>query len=190
VLSVEATAFPGEGRLTITGQLGDVMKESAQAAQSYLKANIWRWDGDVGEDWFRTHDVHVHVPAGATPKDGPSAGITIATALVSLVTGRPMRSDTAMTGEITLTGQVLPIGGLKEKALAAQRAGVTRVIAPKLNEPDLEDFPESLTSDVEFLFLDSIDQVLDEALDRPKPARARRNRPRPVPAERAAARAR
>jgi ATP-dependent Lon protease len=190
VLFVEATAYPGEGRLTITGQLGDVMKESAQAALSYLKANIWRWDADVGEDWFRTHDVHVHVPAGATPKDGPSAGITIATALVSLVSGRPMRSDTAMTGEITLTGRVLPIGGLKEKALAAQRVGVTRVIAPKLNEPDLEDFPESLLADVEFVFVDAVDAVLAEALDQPKPARARRNRPRPVASERAAARAR
>jgi ATP-dependent Lon protease len=130
------------------------------------------------------------VPAGATPKDGPSAGITIATALVSLVTGRPMRSDTAMTGEITLTGKVLPIGGLKEKSLAAQRAGVTRVIAPKLNEPDLEDFPETLLGAVEFIFLDSIDAVLGEALEQPKPARSRRNRPRAVPSERAAARGR
>jgi ATP-dependent Lon protease len=166
VLFVEATAFPGEGRLTITGQLGDVMKESAQAALSYLKANVARLGGEVDEGWFRSHDVHVHVPAGAVPKDGPSAGITMATALSSLVTGVPVRSDTAMTGEITLTGQVLPIGGLKEKALAAQRYGITRIIAPKLNEPDLEDFPENLLADVEFLFVDSIGTVLAEALER------------------------
>jgi ATP-dependent Lon protease len=190
VLYVEATAFPGEGKLTITGQLGDVMRESAQAALSYLKAHVWRWGGEVDEGWFRAHDVHIHVPAGAVPKDGPSAGITIATALASLVTEMPVRSDTAMTGEITLTGQVLPIGGLKEKALAAQRAGLKRVIAPALNEPDLEDFPQTLLDDVEFVFVDSIDTVLDEALEQPKPARARQGRPRAVPRERAAARGR
>src|SRR3954469_8338208 len=147
ILFVEATAYPGDGKLQITGQLGDVMKESAAAALSYVKGHVWRWDPDVPEDWFATHDLHVHVPAGAVPKDGPSAGITMATTLVSLVTGRPVRSDVAMTGEITLTGQVLPIGGLKEKSLAAQRAGVTHVIAPKLNEADLEDFPDSLLSE-------------------------------------------
>jgi ATP-dependent Lon protease len=190
VLFVEATAYPGEGKLQITGQLGDVMKESAAAALSYLKANVWRWDGEVGEDWFRTHDLHVHVPAGAVPKDGPSAGITMATALVSLVTGRPVRDDTAMTGEITLTGNVLPIGGLKEKSLAAQRAGMKRVIAPKQNEPDLDDFPASLLDEVEFLFVERIDQVLDEALERPKGKRSPRGRPRAVPGERAAAKAR
>jgi ATP-dependent Lon protease len=190
VLFVEATAFPGEGKLTITGQLGDVMKESAQAALSYMKAHVHDLGGEVDEGWFRSHDLHVHVPAGAVPKDGPSAGITMATALASLVTGTPVRSDTAMTGEITLTGQVLPIGGLKEKSLAAQRAGVTRVIAPKLNEPDLDEFPANLTADVEFIFVDSIDTVLDEALERPRSARAGRPRPRAVPRERAAARSR
>ena len=137
VLFVEATAIPGKGKLTVTGQLGDVMRESAQAALSWLRGNA-----DLEDNWFATHDVHVHVPAGAVPKDGPSAGITMATALMSLVTGRAVREDTAMTGEITLTGQVLPIGGLKEKALAAQRAGITRVIAPRRNEADLEDFPD------------------------------------------------
>jgi ATP-dependent Lon protease len=151
---------------------------------------VWQFDPDVEEDWFRTHDIHVHVPAGATPKDGPSAGITIATALTSLVTGKAVRSDTAMTGEITLTGQVLPIGGLKEKSLAAQRAGITRVIAPKLNEADIEDFPDSLLKEVEFTFVDAIDQVLELALERPKPRPARRSRPRAVPRERAAARPR
>ncbi len=181
VLYVEATAYPGEGKLTITGQLGDVMKESAQAALSYLKAHVWQLGGEVDEGWFRAHDVHVHVPAGAVPKDGPSAGITITTALASLVTGVPVRSDTAMTGEITLAGHVLPIGGLKEKALAAQRVGVTRVIAPKLNEPDLEDFPPSLLGDVEFIFVDSIDRVLGEALEQPKPRGTRSVTRTPVP---------
>jgi ATP-dependent Lon protease len=190
VLFVEATAYEGEGRLNITGQLGDVMKESAQAALSYLKANLWRWGADVDPAWFRSHDVHVHVPAGAVPKDGPSAGITMATALVSLATERPMREDTAMTGEITLTGQVLPIGGLKEKALAAQRAGLTRIVAPALNEPDLEEFPDALLDDVEFIFVDSIDAVLEEALEPEKPVPARARRPRAVPRERAAARGR
>ncbi|MDQ3934550.1 MAG: endopeptidase La, partial [Actinomycetota bacterium] len=165
VLFVEATAFPGKGNLQITGQLGDVMKESAAAAFSYVKANAWRWGEGVPDDWFASNDVHVHVPAGAVPKDGPSAGITMVTALVSLVTGRPARSDTAMTGEVTLTGQVLPIGGLKEKSLAAQRAGITRVIAPKLNEADLDEFPGHLLDDIEFVFLDSVDRVLDEALE-------------------------
>ncbi|HEX8648053.1 MAG TPA: endopeptidase La [Thermoleophilaceae bacterium] len=165
VLFVEATAFPGDGKLQITGQLGDVMKESAAAALSYVKANAPRWGEGVADDWFRTNDVHVHVPAGAVPKDGPSAGITMATALVSLVTGRPVRSDTAMTGEVTLTGQVLPIGGLKEKSLAAQRAGITRVIAPKLNEADLDEFPEHLTEGIEFVFVGTVDRVLDLALE-------------------------
>jgi ATP-dependent Lon protease len=181
VLYVEATAYPGEGKLQITGQLGDVMKESAAAALSYLKANAWRWGKTVPDDWFRIHDLHVHVPAGAVPKDGPSAGITMATALVSLVTARPVRSDTAMTGEITLTGQVLPIGGLKEKALAAQRSGVTRVIAPKQNEVDFDEFPDSLKEGMEFIWVEQVDEVLRQALEADKPQRAaRRSRRRPA----------
>jgi ATP-dependent Lon protease len=159
VLFVEATRYPGKGTLLITGQLGDVMKESASAAMSWAKGNL---DGAAPS---AEEDVHVHVPAGAIPKDGPSAGITMATALVSLFTGRRVRSDTAMTGEITLTGKVLPIGGLKEKALAAQRAGIKRVIAPKLNQPDSEDFPPNLLKDVEFVWVDSIERVLREALE-------------------------
>jgi ATP-dependent Lon protease len=161
VLFVEATAMPGTGKLTITGQLGDVMKESAQAALSYVRGHA---DG-LPEDWFKTHDLHLHVPAGATPKDGPSAGVTMATALMSLVTGRPVRDDTAMTGELTLTGHVLPIGGLKEKALAAQRAGVHRVLAPRRNEDDLEDIPEHLRAGMEFIFVSEIGEVFDNALD-------------------------
>jgi ATP-dependent Lon protease len=190
VLFVEATAFPGEGRLQITGQLGEVMRESAYAALAYVKGNVWRWGHDVPDDWFRTNDIHVHVPAGAVPKDGPSAGVTIATALVSLVTARPVRSDTAMTGEITLRGNVLPIGGLREKALAAQRAGIARVIAPKLNEADLDDFPKYLLDDIDFIFVDHIDKVLKEALE---PLAEAPRRPTPVrrtSRERAAAKSR
>jgi ATP-dependent Lon protease len=163
VLFVEATAYPGEGKLQITGQLGDVMRESAAAALSYIKTISSRLD--VPEDWFRTHDIHLHVPAGAIPKDGPSAGITMATALASLVTGRPVRADTAMTGEITLTGQVLPIGGLKEKALAAQRAEITRLIIPRRNEPDVDELPDHLREEMEIIPTDTVDEVLDEALE-------------------------
>jgi ATP-dependent Lon protease len=165
VLFIEATAMPGKGKLTVTGQLGDVMKESAEAALSWVRGHA-----DLQDDWFATHDIHVHVPAGAVPKDGPSAGITMATALMSLVTGRPVRDDTAMTGEITLTGQVLPIGGLKEKALAAQRAGIKRVIAPRRNEGDLEDFPEHLRTDLEFVWAAEIEEVLAAGLEEASPA--------------------
>ncbi len=166
VLFIEASAFPGEGRLTLTGQLGDVMKESAQAALTWVRGHHEEVAPGLGADWFREHDVHVHVPAGATPKDGPSAGITMATALASLITGRCVRDDLAMTGEITLTGKVLPIGGLKEKALAAQRSGLSTVIAPGPNEPDIEEIPEHLRSRLEFVFVDEIEQVLDVALER------------------------
>jgi ATP-dependent Lon protease len=163
VLYVEATAFPGEGKLQITGQLGDVMKESAAAALSYVKT----LDGGVPEGFFRENDVHVHVPAGAIPKDGPSAGITMATALASRATGRAVRSDTAMTGEITLTGQVLPIGGLKEKALAAQRAGIKRLVIPRRNEADIDDIPAHLRKKMKFVLVDDVDEVLDAALEAP-----------------------
>jgi ATP-dependent Lon protease len=177
VLFVEATAYPGDGKLQITGQLGDVMRESAAAALSYVKNAASSLDGNVPDDWFRTHDLHVHVPAGAIPKDGPSAGITMATALASRLTGRPVRADTAMTGEITLTGQVLPIGGLKEKALAAQRAGINRLIIPRRNEADIDDIPAHLRKRMKFVLVDSVDEVLDAALEKParrSPARARR----------------
>jgi ATP-dependent Lon protease len=162
VLFVEATAMPGSGKLTLTGQLGDVMRESAQAALSYVRAHAAKYD--VPDGWFADHDIHLHVPSGAIPKDGPSAGITMATALVSLLTGRPVKADVAMTGEITLTGQVLPIGGLKEKALAAQRSGVKRVLAPARNEADLEDIPEPLRKRLEFSWVAEIGEVLDAAL--------------------------
>ena len=169
VLFVEATAMPGNPahppRLIVTGQLGDVMRESAQAALSYVRGHARDLCPDLPDDYFTTHDIHLHVPSGAIPKDGPSAGITMATALMSMVTGRPVRSDTAMTGEITLTGQVLPIGGLKEKSLAAQTLGIKHVIAPKRNEGDLEEFPEVLRSDLEFEWVESVGEVFEAALE-------------------------
>jgi len=188
VLFVEVTAYPGEGHLQITGQLGDVMKESASAALSYVKAHASDVGSAVPENWFRENDLHVHVPAGAIPKDGPSAGVTMAAAIASLVTRRPVRADTAMTGELTLTGQVLPIGGLKEKALAAQRAGINRVIAPKLNEADLDEFPKHLLDEMEFVFVDRVEKVLDQVLE--APVAALRRRPQAVPRETVAARPR
>ena len=165
VLFIEATAYAGDGKLIITGQLGDVMRESAQAALSYVRSHLPELAPGVDLEWFAEHDIHIHIPAGATPKDGPSAGITMATALVSLISGRPVRDDLAMTGEITLTGQVLPIGGLKEKALAAQRNEIRTIIAPALNERDIEDIPEHLRNDLEFVFVEEIGEVLSVALE-------------------------
>ena len=166
VLFVEASTMPGTGRLTITGQLGDVMRESAQTALSYVRANSPELFGEaLPAEWFAQHDIHIHVPAGAIPKDGSSAGVTMVTALVSLLSGRPVRSEVAMTGEVTLTGQVLPIGGLKEKALAAQLYGIRTVIAPDLNEPDTDEIPEHLRKTLRFVFVSTIDQVLDAALN-------------------------
>jgi ATP-dependent Lon protease len=177
ILFIEATAYPGRGRLKVTGQLGDVMQESAQAAHSWARSRAEQLGLDP--DWFATHDMHVHVPAGAQPKDGPSAGIAIATAIVSIASGRPVSADVAMTGEITLTGQVLPIGGVREKALAAQRAGVKTVVLPKENEPDLAELPDEAKEALSFTLADSIDQVLEVALDGSATARARRTAPLP-----------
>jgi ATP-dependent Lon protease len=164
VLFVEATAPPGSGKLTITGQLGDVMKESAQAALSWVRGHSALVAPDLPEDWFATHDIHIHVPAGAVPKDGPSAGVAMAVALSSLVSGKPVSSDVAMTGEITLTGQVLPIGGVKEKALAAERAGIKRVIVPERNEGDVDEIPEHERRDLDFVYVDRIEKALEAAL--------------------------
>ena len=163
ILFFEATAYPGKGRLTVTGQLGDVMQESAQAALSWVRAHAEQLGLDP--DWFRDHDVHLHVPAGAVPKDGPSAGITMATAIASLVRQQPVSDDVGMTGEITLTGQVLPIGGIREKSLAAQRAGLKRVIMPRENEPDLADLPAETKRELEFVLVDSIDEVFAAAFN-------------------------
>jgi ATP-dependent Lon protease len=161
VLYIEATAMPGEGRLIVTGQLGEVMRESAQAALSWVRSHA----SDLGleADWFEGKDVHIHVPAGAVPKDGPSAGIALATALASLALNRPVSEEVAMTGEITLTGQVLPVGGVREKVLAAQRAGVTTVVLPKENEGDLDDLPRDVRKSMTFVPADSIDEVIEVA---------------------------
>ena len=164
VLFIEASAMPGTGRLTITGQIGDVMRESAQAALSFVRSNVAEVVADLPSGWFADHDIHIHIPAGAIPKDGPSAGVAMVTALASMLSGRPVRSDVAMTGEVTLTGQVLPIGGLKEKALAAQRNGIKKVIAPALNEQDIDEIPEHLRNTIEFVFVQSVDEVLAAAL--------------------------
>jgi ATP-dependent Lon protease len=174
VLFIEATAMPGTGQLMITGQLGDVMRESAQAALSYVRSGVSELIPELPTDWFAGHDIHIHVPAGATPKDGPSAGVAMVVALASLLSGRPVRSEVAMTGEITLTGQVLPIGGLKDKALAAQRGGIRCVIAPERNEQDVEEIPEHLRKDLEFRFVASVEEALEIALAR----RAARRRAR------------
>jgi ATP-dependent Lon protease len=171
VLFIEATAYSGKGRLTITGQLGEVMQESAQAALSWVRSHTDEMG--LADDWFSTHDVHIHVPAGAVPKDGPSAGVTMATAIASLVRDEPVAADVGMTGEITLTGQVLPIGGLREKSLAAQRAGLKRVIFPRENEPDLDDLPPETRKALEFIPVDRIQDVFEAAF-----TGKRRTRPR------------
>jgi len=166
IVFIEAVAMPGSKGLKLTGQLGDVMKESAEAAYSCIRS---RTTGlGFPADFFDKHDIHIHVPAGAVPKDGPSAGVTMATALASIVTGRSVRHDVAMTGEITLLGKVLPIGGLKEKILGAHRAGITTIILPKKNEGDLEDLPPELREKMEFIPVESIDEVLAKALVSPK----------------------
>ncbi|HSL95568.1 MAG TPA: endopeptidase La [Thermoleophilia bacterium] len=162
ILFIEATAMPGTGHVTVTGQLGDVMKESAQAALSYVRAHARELG--VDDEYFQKNDIHIHVPAGAIPKDGPSAGVTMATAICSLVTDTPISSEVAMTGEVTLTGQVLPIGGLKEKTLAAQRAGIHTVILPTRNQVDLEDVPENLREDMTFVPVDRVEQVWEAAM--------------------------
>ncbi len=162
ILFLEATKMPGSKGFMLTGQLGEVMKESAQAAMSWVRSSAK--DYGVDEDFFSKADIHLHIPAGATPKDGPSAGVTMATALMSLLTGRPVRKDLAMTGEITLRGQVLPVGGIKEKVLAANRNGVCTVILPKRNEFDLEDVPEAVRSKMQFVFAERVDDVVHAAL--------------------------
>ncbi|GIP22436.1 endopeptidase La [Paenibacillus sp. J22TS3] len=161
-LVIEVTVVPGTGKLTLTGKLGDVMKESAQAAFSYTRSKAKELR--IPSDFHEKNDIHIHIPEGAIPKDGPSAGITIATALISALTNRHVSKDVAMTGEITLRGRVLPIGGLKEKSLAAHRAGYKKILLPKDNERDLTDIPESVRSDVEFVPVSHMDQVLEHAL--------------------------
>jgi ATP-dependent Lon protease len=162
IIFVEATRMKGKGELILTGSLGDVMKESARAALSYIQANGAEWA--IPDDAFTDMNIHIHVPAGSIPKDGPSAGITMATAIVSLLTGRPARRDVAMTGEISLTGRVLPIGGLKEKVLAARRAGVKKVVIPERNRQDMDDIPDNIRQELEFVFAEEVGEAIREAL--------------------------
>jgi ATP-dependent Lon protease len=163
ILFVEATRMRGKGGLSLTGSLGDVMKESAQAALSYARTHAKEFgiDGRI----FSSNDFHVHIPEGAIPKDGPSAGVTIATALISICTGRKVKWDVAMTGEITLRGNILPVGGIKEKVLAAQRAGVKKIILPKPNKKDLIDIPQKIKKEIEFIFVEEVKEIFENALE-------------------------
>jgi ATP-dependent Lon protease len=162
VMFIEAARMPGGKGFTVTGQLGDVMQESARAALSYIRSKTASLN--IEDKWFETNDIHLHVPAGAVPKDGPSAGVTMATALASLLTRRPVKSNVAMTGEITLRGQVLPVGGIKEKTLAAHRIGIDTLILPKRNENDLDDVPEEIRQELTFVLVERVDEVFEAAL--------------------------
>jgi len=170
ILVIEATLMPGKGRLTLTGKLGDVMQESAQAAMSYVRSKADEFS--IPKNFNRTTDVHIHIPEGAIPKDGPSAGITLASALVSALGRIELRKDVAMTGEITLRGKVLPIGGVKEKVLAAHRAGLKNIILPKDNEKDLADIPKNVLDSLGIYMVETMDDVLKIALVRPLPSMA------------------
>ncbi len=162
ILPVEVNYFEGKGNLIVTGQLGDVMKESTKIALDFIKANAKKYNIPIS--FFESHDIHIHVPEGAVPKDGPSAGVTITTAIVSALTNKPVKKDLAMTGEVTLRGNVLPIGGLKEKSLAAHRSGITTIIIPKGNIKDLDDIPDTVKEDVQYIPVEKVDQVINEAI--------------------------
>ncbi|HAV27787.1 MAG TPA: endopeptidase La, partial [Lachnospiraceae bacterium] len=161
-LQVEVNLMPGKGEFNLTGQLGNVMKESAQAGISYIRSVAENYE--IPADFFQQNDIHIHIPEGAVPKDGPSAGVTMATAMMSAITKRPVRCDVAMTGEITLRGRVLPIGGLKEKLLAAKKAGIRKVLVPEKNRNDMVDISEEITDGLEIVYVSSMDQVLQESL--------------------------
>ena len=163
ILFIEAVAMNGGKGLTLTGQLGDVMKESATTALSFIRANFEKLN--VDETFFEKHDIHIHVPEGSIPKDGPSAGVTMLTALVSLISGRQVRPRLAMTGEITLRGEVLPVGGVKEKVIAAHRAGIKTLILPLWNEKDIQDVPAHIKDHISFFFTDKMEDVLSKALN-------------------------
>ena len=161
-LQIEVNLMPGKGEFLLTGQLGDVMKESAQAGISYLRSVASRYG--VDQEFFQENDIHVHIPEGAVPKDGPSAGITMATAILSAITARKVRADLAMTGEITLRGRVLPIGGLKEKLLAAKYAKIRQVLVPKQNKPDIQEMDDEILDGLKISFVENMNEVLHEAL--------------------------
>jgi ATP-dependent Lon protease len=175
ILFIEATAMPGNKGFQVTGSIGNVMQESARAALSYVRSR----SAQLGLDpnFFEKSDIHLHIPAGSQPKDGPSAGVTMATALASLVKGLPVRADVSMTGEITLRGQVLPVGGIKEKVLAAHRSCIKTIILPSRNEADLDDLPDEVRKDIQFIFAETVDEVINAALE--KPAKAKR-KPRAI----------
>jgi ATP-dependent Lon protease len=175
ILFIEATKMAGDGKLQLTGQLGDVMKESAQAAMSLVKSRADTLG--ISPELFRTQDIHVHIPAGAIPKDGPSAGVTMFVALVSLLLGQRVRKDTAMTGEISLRGLVLPVGGIREKVLAAKRAGISTVLLPALNQRDLEEIPPSACAGIQFEYLNTVDDALEHALEADTAERYRADAP-------------
>jgi ATP-dependent Lon protease len=177
VLYVEALKMKGKGGLVLTGQLGDVMKESARAAWSYARAHSAELE--IDDDFFEENEVHIHLPAGAVPKDGPSAGVTLATALISLMTGVPVRRDIAMTGEVTLSGRVLPVGGIREKALAALTHGVTNVILPLACKKDIADIPEEFKKKLTFIFVENVDEVFAVAFDK----KAEKVKPKDKPAK-------
>ncbi|MDD7718823.1 MAG: endopeptidase La [Eubacteriaceae bacterium] len=161
-LQIETTAVPGAGKLELTGQLGDVMQESAKTGISYIRSISDKLG--IDEDFYKTYDIHIHVPEGAVPKDGPSAGVTMCTAVISTLTKTPVRRDVAMTGEISLTGRVMPVGGIREKVLAAHRAGIKKILLPKENERDIDDIPQTVRKQLEFVLIDHVDQALEEAL--------------------------
>ena len=180
VLFVEALRMKGKGSLVLTGQLGEIMRESAQAAFSYAKSRARELQ--IDPDDFAKFDLHIHIPEGAIPKDGPSAGITLAIALISALSQRPVRKDVAMTGEITLRGNVLPVGGIKEKVLAARRARVTKIILPGLNRRDMDEVPKEPFKDIQFVFVDNMRQVVREALkDKVAPVLSSGQRPLRLP---------
>jgi ATP-dependent Lon protease len=188
ILFIEATGMPGKGQLTLTGLLGESMRESAQAAMSYLRSHAKQLE--IETEWFKRTDLHIHVPAGAVPKDGPSAGVAISAALISLFRHRPVRTDLAMTGEVTLTGRVLPVGGVREKVLAARRAGITTVLIPRHNAKDLIELPAEVKADLTFYIIDTLDDVVPHLFDSPKSTtakpktRARAAKPKAPPARR------
>ena len=160
-LQIEVNMMPGGGKIDLTGQMGDVMKESARTALSYVRSVSDKYQ--VADNFYKKRDFHIHIPEGAVPKDGPSAGITMATAILSVVTDRPVRADLAMTGEVTLRGRVLPIGGLKEKILAAKTAGVKTVLVPKKNEKDIEEIPGEIKDGMEIVFVETMEEVAGQA---------------------------
>ncbi len=163
ILFIEAVAMKGGKNLTLTGHLGDVMKESASTALSFIRANAKKLN--IDDSFFNNHDLHIHVPEGSIPKDGPSAGVAMLTCLTSLMTGRVVKKRLAMSGEITLRGEVLPVGGIKEKVIAAHRAGIKKIILPLWNQKDMEDVPDYIKNSIEFYFVDKMEEVLDLALD-------------------------